>query len=343
MGGTNLQTGLKNGVNMNLTYQQEQGLEPMPSWYKPPVAAKSTYPPGTVYKHADGYYADPVIGGNVGSGGSGFSAGYAGLAAAAQADRAAVQARADARESKVTGGYDKQISASRLAGQQGYDRLEANYAGITADALSTRERNMARVDQYGASMRSDLDIKNQQAIAAARQSSVQRGLGNTTIQDSMVRGQNFDNNRQMMSLEDQLLQNRISTDSNLSKTYQDTLQSRAQGLASQWNQNISNDNQLASNKLGYIGSIVEPDNYRDISSIYLQGLQEQNANQQAQLQRDNANQQAEYDRQLQRLNTPAKFRFINGVVQKSTDNGHTWQTDADRPGGGSASGRGSWL
>ena len=43
--------------------------------------------------------------------------------------------------------------------------------------------------------------------------------------------------RQKMALEDQLLQNRISTDSALSKTYQDTLQSRAQGLASQWNQN----------------------------------------------------------------------------------------------------------
>ena len=303
MGGTNLQTGLKNGVNMNLTYQQEQGQEPMPSWYKPPVTAASPYPPGTVYKHKDGYYADPIVSG---SDGNGFSAGYAGLAAAAQADRDAVRGRAVARESTVTSGYDKQIEASRLAGQQGYDRLDANYAGITADALATRERNMARVDQYGASMRSDLDIKNKQALSAASQSAIKRGLGSMTIQDSLVRGQNFDNTRQVMSLEDQLLQNRISTDSNLSKNYQDTLQSRATGLASQWNQNISNGNQLASNKLGYIGSIVEPDNYRDISNIYLQGLQQDNANRQAQLERDNANQQAMYDRNLQLAQNPAK-------------------------------------
>ena len=141
-------------------------------------------------------------------------------------------------------------------GQQGYDRLNADYAPITADALATRDRNMARIDQYGNSMRSDLAIKNQQALAAARQSSIQRGLGNTTIQDSLVRGQNFDNNRQTMALEDQLLQNRISTDSNLSQNYQDRLQARAKDLAGSWNQN---------------------------ANLYQQGLAMANANEQAAL------------------------------------------------------------
>ncbi len=172
-------------------------------------------PAGTIVKHKDGYYADPIM--------------------------------------SPTG-----ASSPLQMGQQGYERLNADYAPITADALATRDRNMARIDQYGNSLRSDLDIKNQQALAAARQSAISRGLGNTTIQDSMVRGQNFDYGRQKMALEDQLLQNRISTDSALSKTYQDTLQSRAQGLASQWNQN---------------------------TGIYQQGLEMQNANEQAALNR----------------------------------------------------------
>lgn len=172
-------------------------------------------PLGTIVKHKDGYYADPLSAGP-------------GMANPLQ------------------------------MGQQGYERLNADYAPITADALATRERNMGRIDQYGNSLRSDLDIKNQQALAAARQSAISRGLGNTTIQDSLVRGQNFDYGRQKMALEDQLLQNRISTDSALSKTYQDTLQSRAQGLASQWNQN---------------------------TGIYQQGIEMQNANEQAALNR----------------------------------------------------------
>lgn len=186
------------------------------------------FAPGTVYKHADGYYADPISGGGAGS--------------------------------------------SYQIGQQGYDRLSEDYAKISADAQATRDRNMARVDQYGASMRSDLDIKNQQSLASARQSSIMRGLGNTTIQDSMVRGQNFDNNRQTMALEDQLLQNRISTDTSLSKNYQDVLQNRASGLSNLWSQN---------------------------ANLYQQGLQMANSNQQSQYDREFQAQQAALNRSPQ--------------------------------------------
>lgn len=221
-----------------------------------------------------------VVGSVAGPGSS-----YEALGAQATKDRLAAQEREFARQAEVRSGYDQQIAKSAALGQQGYDQLAANYAPITADALATRERNMARIDTYGDSMRSDLDIKNKQALAAASQSAIKRGLGNTTIQDSLVRGQNFDNTRQKMSLEDQLLQNRISTDASLSSAYQGALQNRAQGLASQWNQNISNDNTLASSKLGYIGGIKEDNSYLDIANIYAQGLQQENANQQAALNR----------------------------------------------------------
>lgn len=151
---------------------------------------------------------------------------------------------------------------------------------------------MGRIDQYGNSMRKDLDIKAQQNMAAANQSAIQRGLGNTTILNSLQRGAAFDNTRQQLSLEDQLLQNRIATDSSLSNAYQSVLQNRAQGLNSQANQNIGNDNQLAQNRLGYIGGIQENmDGFNTVANLYSQGLQMQNQNEQARLEREARNPQ----------------------------------------------------
>lgn len=204
---------------------------------------------------------------------------------------------------ELTGGYNNQRDKSFQRGQQGYDQLSANYAELTADALETRARNMARVDQYGASMRDDLNRKNAQNLAIAGQSAIKRGLGNTTVYDSLQRGQNSDNTRQLLSLEDQLLQNRISTDANLSKTYQGTLQSRAQGLANQWSLNTQADDQ----------------NFKDIANIYTQGFAQ-----------DNANQQAALNRQMQMDQTPVKYRLIRGKVYRSFDGQRTWQLDTDQ-------------
>lgn len=211
---------------------------------------------------------------------------YLSLAQAADAERIRQQQRALERQAQTIGGYDQQIARSRQMGDQGYAQLAGNYDQIAADAAATRDRNMGRIDQYGNSMRQDLAIKNQQALAAASQSAIKRGLGNTTIQDSMVRGQNFDNQRQQLTLEDQLLQNRIATDSQLSGAYQGVLQNRAQGLNSQWNQNIQNDNQLAGQKLGYLGGIQEDMNgFNSVANLYTGLWNMENANQQAALDR----------------------------------------------------------
>jgi len=207
---------------------------------------------------------------------------YATLAQAADKERQMLSQRASDRQGAVIGGYDQQIANNRLMGDQGYQMLQGNYDAIAADAAATRARNMDRIDQYGNSMRSDLDIKSRQAIAAANQSAIQRGLGNTTILNSLERGATFDNNRQKLALEDQLLQNRISTDSSLSNAYQGTLQNRAQALGSQWNQNMSNENQLTGQRLGYIGGIQENMNdFNNVANLYSQQFQMNNANQQA--------------------------------------------------------------
>jgi hypothetical protein len=215
---------------------------------------------------------------------------YTALATAADKERLMQAQRATGRQNAVIGGYEQQMANSQLMGQQAYNQLSTDYGLLTADAAATRDRNMARIDQYGNSMRQDLDLKNRQALAAASQSAIQRGLGNTTIQNSLVRGQNFDNQRQQLSLEDQLLQNRIATDSQLSGVYQGALQNRAQGLNNQFNQNIQNDNSLAGQKLGYIGGIQENmDGFNTVSNLYTQLWQMENANAQAQLDREERN------------------------------------------------------
>lgn len=221
--------------------------------------------------------------------------GYVGLATAADKERQAMMQREAERQNAVIGGYNQQLSKSSAAGQQAYNQLAADYGALTADAAATRDRNMGRIDQYGNSMRQDLDIQNQQRLAAARQSAIQRGLGNTTIQDSLVRGQNFDNTRQRLALEDQLLQNRIATDSQLSGAYQSALQNRAQGLNTQWNRNIDNDNRLAGEKLGYIGNIREDmQGFDSVANLYTQLLQMQNSNAQAEASRNQSRPQPGY-------------------------------------------------
>lgn len=191
------------------------------------------------------------------------------LAAAAQAERQNMAQRAAERQNAVLGGYQQMIGNNRMLGDQAYNTLQGNYDALAADAKATRERNLARVDQYGNSMRQDLAIAGQQAMAKARQSAIQRGLGSTTILDSLARGQQFDNQRQQLALEDQLLQNRISVDSNLSATYQSALGNRAQALNNQANQNISNENQLGNARLGYLGSIQDDaQGFDRVSGIY---------------------------------------------------------------------------
>jgi hypothetical protein len=252
---------------------------------------------------------------------------YDSLAMMADAERQASLKRAADRQNAVIGGYDQQIANSRLLGDQGYSTLAGNYDAIASDAAATRDRNMARVDQYGNSMRQDLNVKNRQALAASQQSAVKRGLGNTTITDSLTRGTNFDNTRQQLALEDQLLQNRIATDSSLSAAYQGTLQNRAQGLAAQWNQNMNNENQLTSQRLGYLGGIQDDmSGLENISNLYSQKFQMENANQQAGLERTSRSAESEIDRAWQAQQ--AELERLSRGQESETD--RAWRAEQAR-------------
>ena len=248
------------------------------------------------------------------------------LAQATDQERLAQQQRAIDRQNSVIGGYDQQIQNSRAMGDKGYQQLASDYDLLTADAKDTRSRNMARVDQYGNSMRSDLNIKSQQAMASASQNAIKRGLGNTTVADSLQRGAAFDNTRQQLALEDQLLQNRISTDMNLSSAYQNTLNTRASGLASQFNQNMNNENSLTSQRLGYIGGIQEDtQGLGMVSNLYAQGLGMENDNTQRGMDRDLTVNQSALDRTFRagesQLEREARLREAD--VDRSWKSGET--------------------
>ena len=213
-------------------------------------------------------YVTPVPGSAFGTN---FTGGIPEIGAAADRERQESARRNAERSNSIISGYDQQIGNSQRMSDADYQQSQNDYAGITGDANATRARNMGRIDQYGQAARSDLNIKNKQALAAASQSAISRGLGNTTIRDSLQRGQNFDNNRQMMNLEDQLLQNRISTDSNLSNSYQNTLQTRAQFLQNQRAQKMANERDLRGRQLQFIEGINdEGPSFNDVSNYYMQ-------------------------------------------------------------------------
>jgi hypothetical protein len=202
------------------------------------------------------------------------NADYTTLAMASQQSGQQLMDRAAARQAAVMAGYQQQIANSRTMGEQAYRQLQGGQNQVVSDAEATRMRNMGRIDQYGQSMRGDLAAQSQAAMSAARYAAIKRGLGNTTISDSLMRGQQFDNQRQQMALEDQLLANRISTDAQLSNAYQAALSNRAQSLNAQRNQNIGMENQLFGQRLGYISSIQDDTQSFD-RTANLFGLQQQ--------------------------------------------------------------------
>jgi len=203
---------------------------------------------------------------------------YTQLAMASQQAGQQSMDRTAARQAAVMAGYQQQIANSRSMGDLAYQRLRAGQQQVVADAAATRDRNMGRIDQYGQSMRADLDAQSRAALAAAQYSAIRRGLGNTTVYDSLARGQNFDNQRQRLALEDQLLQNRIGTDTQLSGAYQSALANRAAALNAQANQNLGMENQLTGQRLGYLGSLQDDYTAFDrTANLYGQQLQLQEA------------------------------------------------------------------
>lgn len=111
----------------------------------------------------------------------------------------------------------------------GYNQRIANNRGFA-------DQQMGYVDAYGDSQRNALNQQFQQQTAAARQSALRRGLGNTTIQNSLDRGVNADYARASTELEDTLLRNRLGQNQT----------------------NIGLENQLTMERLGFLSGVQNP-------------------------------------------------------------------------------------
>lgn len=145
------------------------------------------------------------------------------------------------------------MAQSAQAGQQeNAQRGQAILSGYGQQIANNRgfaDQQMGYVDAYGGSQREALRQQFVQQQAKARQAAIKRGLGNTTIQNSLDRGVNADYARANMQLEDQLLQNRL----NQNQT------------------NIGIENKLTGDRLGFLSAIQNPyPTLADISNLYLQ-------------------------------------------------------------------------
>lgn len=181
---------------------------------------------------------------------------------AAQERQATAQRNIALRDSML-GGFDQRIANSRTLA----DQNNSLYGDISRIALETRDRNMGRIDQYGDSLRQELEQNRQRQLAAGTRSAISRGLANSTIRDALDRGTEYDYGRQRINLEDSLLKDRIGTDTALSQNYQNTLQ----GRVGQNNQNIGVENQLTGERLSFLNSITDQGpSFADVGNYYLQ-------------------------------------------------------------------------
>jgi hypothetical protein len=117
---------------------------------------------------------------------------------------------------------------SRDAALRGYDQSIANNRRF-ADTFDQMYQG------YGDSQRQELDRARLQQLAQARGNLGRRGLGNTTIADSLNRGVEFDAQRSRSALEDQLTQNRINLNA----------------------QSLGRENQLTGQRLNFLTGINE--------------------------------------------------------------------------------------
>lgn len=155
------------------------------------------------------------------------------------AKQAALQSNIMAQNAQAQQAENAQRGQAILSG---YGQRIANNRGFA-------DQQMGMIDSYGNSQRLALDQQRQAQMANARQSAMSRGLGNTTIQDSLNRGVNADYARNQLGLTDQLLQNRL----NQNQT------------------NIGTENQLTGDRLQFLGAIQNPyPTLADISNLYLQ-------------------------------------------------------------------------
>lgn len=192
---------------------------------------------------------------NPGGGGL-FSGGLAGLGPAyASAYTSALQAN-QANYNNILAGYQQTMQNQTSA----QDAIARGYADLSNSVL-------AGIDNIGSAQSQQIKNQYQQASGATAQSMISRGLGNTTIQDSMQAGLTQQEALAQNSLQNQIASTKAGYQSNLGLA----------GLAYQ-GQAASANSSLAQNQLAWMNSVNAP--YPN-AGLYAQLAQQYGATDQA--------------------------------------------------------------
>jgi len=103
----------------------------------------------------------------------------------------------------------QEAAAGRQENRERGDAILAGYDQALANNRAMSDRIAAMNDGYGASMQQQLANDYASRLAQSNQSAMRRGLGNTTIRDSLNRGVTSAYDLARMQLGDQLTQRRI--------------------------------------------------------------------------------------------------------------------------------------
>lgn len=142
--------------------------------------------------------------------------------AARPVNRLAMMRWGDASARAIAGGMGGGGSGGGLAGgyQSAFDEArmenEARYRDTLAGGQDRYERNMNRIAGMGGQERKDINDSYDDQEAARRQSLIGRGLGNSTIVDTMQMGNERERTDALGRLEERLRREQVDTDAALS-------------------------------------------------------------------------------------------------------------------------------
>ena len=118
------------------------------------------------------------------------------------------------------------IREQQAATDQANRKNELRYENIKGRYQDRYDRNLASLEGYGDSMRTDIARQGDRNRASYDQDLIDRGLGNTTVRTSAQRGANEDELRANVELEDSITRNKINLDSQLMKDKLDFMERR---------------------------------------------------------------------------------------------------------------------
>lgn len=125
-----------------------------------------------------------------------------------------------------TGMANNLISSMQTAGDQQKNDSLAQYKALLAAVANTRKGVEGQFDQLGQSGLNDINMQQQKALGGLNQNLVSRGLGNTTIANSMTNGINRNATMERQNLQSGIAGQKIGSLMGLGQMQGDAILSR---------------------------------------------------------------------------------------------------------------------